>query len=116
MPRNFDSDHSLDKEQTISASEINRYVYCNYQWYYQRTYGAAELARRKKAHLENLGIQQSDRESPLERGRRYHADFGCKNKSLWRTLRRFAAVLAIGLLLYLLYIMLQTDGAAWPWM
>ena len=62
-------------KKPISASEINRFLHCNYQWYYERVYGAAELRRRKKQHLEEHGIKP-EKTSPLQRGLVYHAKFG----------------------------------------
>ena len=33
------------ERKAISAHEINKYVYCPYQWYYERLYGRKELRR-----------------------------------------------------------------------
>ncbi|MCL2415746.1 MAG: hypothetical protein FWD01_02930 [Defluviitaleaceae bacterium] len=83
----------MDKK-TISASEIGRYIYCNYQWYYEKSFGTAELRRRKKEYLDKLDlypdtIDDSDspvksktpkgrprKASPIKRGLEYHANFG----------------------------------------
>jgi len=103
-----------NKDKTISASEINRYLYCNYQWYYQRKFGAAELARRKKAHLESLGITPASLASKddghLGRGRRFHADFGRRLRL--KRLLRVLVVLAAAALAALL-ILLQTGVISW---
>jgi len=65
----------MKDDKTISASEINRYIFCNYQWYYERKYGAAELRRRKKEYLEELGIEPAEN-GHLQRGLVFHARFG----------------------------------------
>ena len=46
-------------KSTISANEINRFVYCNYQWYYGKIYGSARLRelvneRNKKLDLKDM--------------------------------------------------------------
>ncbi|MCL2376208.1 MAG: PD-(D/E)XK nuclease family protein [Defluviitaleaceae bacterium] len=71
----------MKDDKTISASEINRYLFCNYQWYYERKYGLTELRRRKKEHLEEMGITP-DENSPIMRGLAFHARFG-----RWRWLK-----------------------------
>ena len=59
-----------DKE-TLSASEINRYTYCPYQWYYERFYGRKELRRLEKERNQRLGLEDS-RMSQFVRGIDYH--------------------------------------------
>ena len=88
------------KNNYISASEINRYLFCNYQWYYERKHGAAELRRQKKEHLEELGIKPN-KNSPLQRGLAFHGQFERRRrlKVVWKWLRA-AAIIAI--LIYLL--------------
>ena len=82
-------------DKTISASEINRYLYCNYQWYYERKYGSAELRRRKKAYMEEHGIKP-DADSPLQKGLRFHADFERRRRlKLAYRLLRVAAIVAL---------------------
>jgi len=87
----------MKDEKIISASEINRYIFCNYQWYYERKYGAAELRRRKKEHLEELGIKP-DGASPIQRGLAFHARFG---RNRWRRLvwiwLRAAVIVAVSI-------------------
>ena len=87
--------------RTISASEINRYIFCNYQWYYERKYGAAELRRRKKEHLEEMGIDATNKNSPIQRGLAFHTRFGRRRrlKIVWAWFRA-AAIIAI--IIYLL--------------
>ncbi len=55
----------------IAANEINRYVYCPYQWYYKRTYGQANLQRQYKA----LGITSSKHENHYTRGTKHHSRY-----------------------------------------
>lgn len=59
----------------ISANEINRYVYCNYQWYYRRLYGDAKLTKLKKEHNKTLRIQKDPRTHGFARGNKFHQDY-----------------------------------------
>ena len=90
----------MKDDKTISASEINRFLYCNYQWYYERKYGAAELRRRKKEYLEEMGIVPNEK-SPIQQGLIFHANFG-----RWRWLKLayvwFRAATLIVLFIYFL--------------
>jgi len=93
-------------KETLSPSEINRYLFCNYQWYYERKYGAAELRRRKKEHLEELGVTPNE-DGPIQRGLVFHARFGRRRrlKLIYIWLR---AVILVVLFLYFLW----TSGIA----
>ena len=88
---------TMKDDKTISAGEINRYLYCNYGWYYERKYGAAELRRRKKAYMEEMGITSStDEISHFQKGLIFHANFGrYRWLKLFYRLFRAAALLAI---------------------
>ena len=90
----------MKNDDTISASEVNRYLYCNYQWYYERKYGTAELRRRKKAHMAEMGITPTS-DNPLQKGLVFHARFEQRRRAkLALRLLRIAAML--GVFLYLL--------------
>lgn len=67
---------------TISASEVNRYTYCPYQWYFERYYGRSKLFQMSKTKKAEPTLKKSKttektadkkRESHLARGRAYHA-------------------------------------------
>lgn len=68
---------------TISASEVNRYTYCPYQWYYERYYGRSKLFEMSKTKKTEPKIKQQKtkktttaaktRQSHFARGRAYHA-------------------------------------------
>lgn len=57
----------------ISANEINRFVYCPYQWYYNRYYGTKVLTEKYKA----LGIT-SEYEANLVKGLNHHKNYYLK--------------------------------------
>lgn len=90
-------------DKFISASEVNKYCYCAWQWYYGRVYGAAELNRLRKERNEALGITGARGTNPdaFERGRVFHENYR-RNDALRRLRRRLviaaclAAVLCMG--------------------
>ena len=90
----------MKDDKTISASEVNRYIFCNYQWYYERKYGAAELRRLKKEHMEELGIA-STQKSLLQRGLAFHARFG-RQRQLRLVYVWLRAVVILAIFIYLL--------------
>lgn len=65
-------------EVKISANEINRYMYCPYQWYYKKTYGNKTL----QEHYKALGMKTSSHENHYTKGmnhhRRYHSHYRFK--------------------------------------
>ncbi|NLI89660.1 MAG: PD-(D/E)XK nuclease family protein [Epulopiscium sp.] len=73
----------------ISANEINRYVYCNYQWYYRRVYGDAKLTKFKKEHNKALGIKRDARTHAFIKGNRFH-----KRYHRWYKIKKLIYLLA----------------------
>lgn len=61
----------MDKDRyIISATELSKFEYCPYQWYYERVYGRNELRKLAKERNERLGIENrrvrtSDRRSKI---------------------------------------------------
>lgn len=70
----------------ISANEINRFVYCPYQWYYGRSYGQKELKERYKA----LGTGKSSQDHHFKKGVKFHKRY----YRLYR-MKRIVALLAL---------------------
>lgn len=68
-----------NNSEKISASEINRYCFCPYQWYYERLYGRAHLINLKKTKLEELGLTDYTK-SNLNKGIKFHNTFLIKHK------------------------------------
>jgi len=57
--------------KTISASELNKYSYCPYQWYYERLYGQKELRRLVRERNEGLHLKDTTM-SNFRRGELHH--------------------------------------------
>ena len=56
---------------TLSPNEISKFIYCPYQWYYERVYGRKELERLARERNERLGFVDR-RLSNFNRGYEYH--------------------------------------------
>lgn len=86
------------EEKPISASEMNRYAYCPYQWYYERVYGRKELRRLYQERNERLGL--TDRAAGnFTRGLEHHRR--SYRRMVWRRrLRWLAALFAAGMIGY----------------
>ena len=64
----------MDKDRrTIAATELSKFEYCPYQWYYERLYGRNELRRLEKERNERLGLDDRRKER-LEAGVIYHTE------------------------------------------
>lgn len=63
-----------NKDEIISANEINRFCYCPYQWYYNRVYGSKEIQSRYKKRNEKYGYTDVV-EANFTRGQRFHTDY-----------------------------------------
>ncbi|NLK38279.1 MAG: PD-(D/E)XK nuclease family protein [Epulopiscium sp.] len=83
---------------TISASEINRYTYCPYQWYYERVYGRKELRRLVAERNRKLGLSNSQ-SSHFSKGLHYHEkEYQKYRRKRW--LKKAVIVLLLGILCY----------------
>jgi hypothetical protein len=85
-------------EKPISASDINRFVYCNYQWYYEKKYGSKYLNELHKQR--NRGYTDSGK-SNFARGNKFHAGYVRRDR-LNRLLRvvKLLAYLAIAAVVF----------------
>ncbi len=96
----------MDKDRhTIAATELSKFDYCPYQWYYERLYGRNELRRLEKERNERLGLEDKRKER-LEQGVRYHNDIfvSCGRG------RRIFAVAVLIIIAAALYFMLKDGG------
>lgn len=67
-----------NEEEYISATDINKYTYCPFSLYYEKTYGVEHLRTLKKEYnLANNFTNTSD--DNFARGRDYHEKFKIKN-------------------------------------
>ena len=100
---------------TISASEVNRYTYCPYQWYFERYYGRSILFQMSKTKKAEPALKKSKttektadkkRESHLARGRAYHAkeyeNFKRQQKIVWAILILIAVIIVACVILFLI--------------
>ena len=89
-------------KETLSAHELNKYTYCPYQWYYEKTYGRAELRRMRKEYLEELGLEDSTTAN-FVRGEAFHRQLYRQHRLrqiLWKIL-----ILAVFVLILVYWVM-----------
>ena len=84
------------KKETIkiSANEINRFVYCPYQWYYKKVYGAGNLQKMYK----ELDRPISKHESHFVRGSKYHSRYYFRYR-LMKGVKIGLVILIIGIII-----------------
>jgi len=89
-----------NNKKTITASEVNKYMYCPYQWYYERHYGRKELLEKRKKKLKNSNAK-NELESKLKKGIKFHNEYYGKDKLKKRIkLILFIVLLLISMLIY----------------
>lgn len=83
----------------ISASEINQYLYCPYQWYYERKYGQKYIEKLRKKN--GLNAELSNYKKGIEYHERYYKDIvykRYKKVAIWIAFIFIGIVILIGLL------------------
>ncbi len=92
------------KEKKISANEINKFCYCNYQWYYEKVYGAKEIRRLNLEYCKENGIESKVSKN-FSRGRKFHNRYILKYK-----IKKFFKICFIfGFILLILYFLNYFD-------
>ena len=84
------------KSTKISANEINRFVYCPYQWYYGKCYGQRVLKEKYQA----LDHKTSQHEGNFVKGLKFHK----KYYKAYRRRRLIAIVVALLVILVGLWV------------
>lgn len=91
-----------NNSEKISASEINRYCFCPYQWYYERLYGKSNLINSKKEKLKELGITDYSK-SNLKRGIKFHNNF----LKIYKIKRNLKILFYISILTFIIILLLK---------
>lgn len=61
----------VNSKKTITANEINKYMYCPYQWYYERYYGKKYIRDKYKQRISELRLKNTT-ESNFVKGHKFH--------------------------------------------
>ncbi len=79
-----------NNDEKISASEINKYCYCEYSWYYERLYGKKYIRERHKERNDKLEFRYVTINN-FKRGIEFHDKFHDKyiNKRKIKIITRF---------------------------
>lgn len=62
----------MNKNKRFSPSELNRFTYCPYQWYYERLYGRKKLM---ELFREKNGNHHGSGNSPIAYGNKFHKNY-----------------------------------------
>jgi hypothetical protein len=90
--------------KTISAGEINRYIYCSYQWYYTRLYGNKKLRELVKMRNEEYGYENIGM-SNFEKGNNFHSRYHFRYKLKKIVLALFGIICAVILAAIIFWVM-----------
>jgi len=82
----------FNPSERISPSEINKYVYCPYGWYYERLYGRKRLNGLRKTYLQTLGIDDPGKDAYVK-GQKFHKQY--RSFSFIRAVMQTAAFIII---------------------
>lgn len=63
-----------DSKKTITPNEINKYLYCPYQWYYERYYGKTQLRNLYKERNEKYNYKDTTK-SNFKKGLDFHNNY-----------------------------------------
>jgi len=82
--------------KSISANEINKFVYCPYQWYYERAYGSAHIRELYKERNKKFGFEDVAL-SNFRKGQGFHAGYGDRSAAggVFIKLLKLTAILLI---------------------
>ncbi len=61
------------KEKYTSATDINKFVYCNYSYYYEQVYGTKKLRQLKKQY--NIENGFDGKNNNFDRGNKFHDEY-----------------------------------------
>lgn len=92
-------DEFKNDSEWISASDINKYSYCPYQWYYERKYGQREIARLAREAAEASG-KEFVSGGRMELGISYHQRHFSRLRAVRRALSVFISLIIAAALLY----------------
>ncbi len=90
-------------EGNISANEVNKFVYCPYQWYYERIHGAKKIRGLYMERNKSYGYTDTVG-SHFKKGLRYHSGYR-KRALIFGIITVSAVVLAVFGLMYFLGIL-----------
>lgn len=86
-----------NNDEKISASEINKYCYCEYSWYYERLYGKKYIREKYKKRNEEIGFSYSTIDN-FKKGIKFHDNFTFK--------RNFTIIFKSAILIIIIFLML----------
>lgn len=93
------------EDKVISPNEMNKFTYCNYQWYYEKKYGTKTLRELVKQRNEALGLDNQTY-SNFKRGLDYHSRY----HRLYKLKQLMSRLLLIVLLILIVVLILRVKN------
>ncbi|MDR2940878.1 MAG: PD-(D/E)XK nuclease family protein [Clostridiales bacterium] len=87
-----------NERNSITPNEVNKYIYCPYQWYYERLYGRKEIYELRKERNKKFNLNDKTL-SNFKKGTKFHEAYYIKFE-LYKFVKK---ILAIGFLLVIVY-------------
>ncbi len=85
-----------------TATELSKYTYCNYSWYYEKTYTTKEL-RRLSTNINIEGYKSTN--DNYARGRKFHENYYKNHKK-----SEFIKIILIAVIIMLIYMVISKNG------
>ncbi len=95
-----------NKSEVVSANEINKFLHCPYQWYYERYYGKKYILLAYKNKKPKVKVNKKKKKlnttmNNFARGRKFHSEY-LENEYKYRAkIRQRVKVLIISALIFI---------------
>jgi len=83
----------------FTPNEINKYLYCPYQWYYEKKYGTKTLRSLYKERNEKLNLDDKLK-SNFAKGNKYHSNYLDENKNENKNLLVYLMIVVVIFILW----------------
>ena len=93
------NDKMHNDSEKISASELNKYMYCPYSWYYERRYGRKYIRKLYLKRLDELNLTD-EVEVNFLKGQSFHDEDFDKGRRMAKVVLVVIVVLAVLALFY----------------
>ncbi len=94
------------KKGYISATDVNKYIYCNYSFYYEKKYGAKQIREIRKKNSDNLKSETKKIDGlnkNFTRGRNFHDRYKI-SITIQDVLIRLIFIFVLSMVLYYCYL------------
>ncbi len=94
-----------NEQKYVSATDMNKFIYCNYSYYYKEVYGSTELNKLKKEFNKQNGYKSDGRKENFDRGNKFHKFYYYRNKLIAYLQLLFTILFSILIILIARYLL-----------